>query len=251
MHDPGLSSRVRFPTTDWGAISAAGGDGATARPALGRLLERYLPALKSYLRVKWRVTGDRCDDLLQGFVAEKVLEQGLIGRAEVQRGRFRNFLMTALDRFLISDFRRGVAARRSPGQGASAAGGNGNGDATEVPGGVGADVFDLAWARQVLDLTLQRMRQSCQVNGREEVWGLFEARVVRPALDGVEPPPYGELLRRFKFESPEQAWNLLATGKRMFQKNLRLVVAEYAADEDDVEDEIRLLRQILGQGSAF
>jgi len=111
------------------------------------------------------------------------------------------------------------------------------------------DLFDLEWAKQAVDLAVQRMRRQCQAGGRQDVWGVFEARVLGPTLHDAEPVPYDRLVRQFGFASPEQAVSLLTTGKRMFSRNLREVVAEYADDEQETEDELRRLKRILAGGA--
>src|SRR5687768_6670248 len=78
-----------FPTTHWTLVESAGSaSDAERRAALGGLLARYLAPMRAYLIVSKRVAPDRADDLLQAFVADKVLEQGLLRRAERGRGRF-------------------------------------------------------------------------------------------------------------------------------------------------------------------
>ena len=238
------TTRIPFPSTDWRTISRAAGDGTARQRAVGELLEKYLPALRSYLRGRWRVAADRIDDLMQGFVATQVLEQDLFGRAQERRGRFRDLLVTALDRHVIDQLRRESATVRSPGQVASL---DGLPEHAEPAAAAPADSFDVSWARQALDLALVRLRDECQAAGRDRVWAVFAARVVGPAMDGAAPEPYEKLLGRFGFESPEQASNLLMTAKRMFLRHLRAVVSEYA-DEDEVEEEIRDLRRILAEG---
>ena len=86
-----------------------------------------------------------------------------------------------------------------------------------------------------------------RVVGREQMWGVFEARVLGPTLEQREPISYAELVDRFKLESPAQASNLLVSGKRMFIRALHSVVAEYGASEEDVEQEIADLQTILAQ----
>ena len=83
-----------------------------------------------------------------------------------------------------------------------------------------------------------------------DVWGVFECRLLAPMLDGAEPMPYEALVERFALRSPAQASNVLITGKRMFERALRAVVGEYAADEAEVDEEIAELRQILSRGGA-
>ena len=68
------------------------------REALGVLLRRYVPALRAHLVVQKRVPRDAAADLIQGFVCDKVVEQGLLAGADRCKGKFRSFLRTALDR---------------------------------------------------------------------------------------------------------------------------------------------------------
>jgi hypothetical protein len=76
--DP-LTTLGFFPSTPWSAVSlAAHGEEPTGRRALGALLARYLPAMRTYLVVERRLDRHRADDLLQSFVAERVLEGNLL-----------------------------------------------------------------------------------------------------------------------------------------------------------------------------
>jgi len=107
-----------------------------------------------------------------------------------------------------------------------------------------AGAFEVAWARGVVSEALGRMRAECEAGGRAEVWGVFEARVVRPILESAPPADYAELVRRFGLQSPSQASNVLMTGKRMYARALRTVVGEYAKGLE-IDAEIEELREIL------
>ena len=79
-----------FPSTQWSLVDrAAAGDAKARQRALGDLLQRYLPALRAHLVFKKRIDQERAEDLVQGFVTNKVIEQGLIARADPGKGRFR------------------------------------------------------------------------------------------------------------------------------------------------------------------
>src|SRR5690349_5943762 len=68
-----------FPETQWSLVGlAAGPDGdQRQREALATLLRRYLPALRAQLVAARQFANDAIDDLLQGFVADKVIAQQL------------------------------------------------------------------------------------------------------------------------------------------------------------------------------
>ena len=238
---------ARFPTTRWSLVDLVRrGDAEATREALGELLTRYLPALEAHLIRRRGLSTHEADDLIQEFVASKVLEKGLIARADQQLGKFRTLLLTALDRFVIDRARRAGAKKRSPGD----AGLISLGDhqpalpAGESPSGI----FDVTWARGVLAETLKRMRQRCEAQGRDDLWGVFQLRLAGPILTGSEPADYAQLVERFGLKSPAHASNVLVTAKRMFARTLRAVVAEYCQDDQEVESEIEELRQILGRG---
>lgn len=235
----------RFPTTHWSLVGRAGQDATESkRQALGELLSRYLPALRAHLVCGKRLSPDDSDDVLQEFVATKILEKELIGRADAELGKFRTFLLTALDRFLIDRHREGIARKRSPGDHRLQALGDG---AEQVQAGQPTDAFDLAWARNVIDQTVQLMRAECESSGRADVWGVFECRLLEPLLHGAEPIAYEDLVKRFGLQSPSQASNLLMTGKRTFARVLHAVVGEYARGDDEIEAEIRELMEVLAR----
>jgi RNA polymerase sigma-70 factor (ECF subfamily) len=215
------------------------------RRTLEALLRQYLPALRAYLMARRRVGPHEADDLIQGFLASKVLEDQILARADPARGKFRTFLMTALERYAISEYRRDSSATRSPGQAPAPLDEIAE---AEHPSRDAADLFDVAWAKQAVEVAVGRMRRECEAGGRADLWAVFKARVLDPALRDDEPTPYERLVPELGLESAAKAANLLATAKRMFSRNLNEVVAEYADDDADAAEELGRLRAVLSQG---
>jgi hypothetical protein len=242
------SDNSPFPNTSWSLIARTADSSTTVRRrALAALLNQYSPALRAYLVGRRRVDQERAGDVLQGFVVSKVLEQRIIRRADQTRGKFRSFLLTALDHYLIDEARADCAAKRSAGQATAPLQELSDAD---HPSREDVDLFDLEWARQAVDVAIKRMHRECEAGGRTDVWEVFEGRVLAAAFDGPAPLSYEQMVQRFNLASPEQASNLLVTAKRMFARNLREVVGEYADDEPDVEEEVRRLKSILAQSGA-
>ena len=232
----------RFPTTSWSLVALAADEGPEAqREALEKLLVRYLPAMRAHLIFGKRMAPDAAADLLQDFVTTKVLERDLIAQADRQLGKFRTFLLVSLDRYWLNQLRDRGAQKRKVDM-AEALGDHADRLATVD---AEADAFHSAWARDLLKQSLDQMRAECESSGRDEVWGVFECRVLEPALHGTEPIGYDALVERFGFRSPSQASNTLATAKRMFARFLRSAVSQYAGSDEEIDEELDDLRKVL------
>ncbi len=238
-----------FPSTRWSLVDRAGHLNAEAkREALGQLLVQYLPALQAHLVHRRGLNPERADDLVQEFVTNKILEKDLIARADQQLGKFRTLLLTALDRFVKNQIRDEHAKKRAPSQGAILA----FDERYEgLPAGQApSEAFDVAWARGVVAEAIRQMRTECEETGRQDVWGVFQCRVIGPILEATPPVDYKRLVERFGFKSPTQASNVLTTAKRMYARALRSAVGQYTQDEEEIESEIEELKEILARCGA-
>lgn len=223
------------------------GKSAAAPAALADLIRTYMPALRAHLVGAMRLNPHQADDALQGFLTDRVLERNTLALANEQRGRFRNFLLTALERFVIDEHRRASARKRSPSTSVV--------DVHEHESAIPSppappDLFERAWAGEVLREVLRRTRQECIASGRSHLWEVFEARILLPVTDGLPVPSHEALCQRLKLGSPVQAANALGSAKRVFRRNFRSVVAEYAADESEIDEEIRELWAIFSSPRA-
>ena len=229
-----------FPDTSWSLIGrVAAGDSAGSREALGVLLGMYLPALRARLVLDRRVNPDLAEDVLQDFVADKILAQELIARACREKGKFRSFVLTALDRYLIDRLRRDAGPSRSqPPLDAEV-------EHLAAAGQGPCDAFVREWARQLVAQAIQRTQAECAARNRPDLWALFCGRVLECGPDGAQPTPYEQFMAEFGFTSVAQASNALVTAKRMFLRSLRSVVAEYIEDPAQIDDEIADIRSAL------
>jgi RNA polymerase sigma-70 factor (ECF subfamily) len=236
-----------FPVTHWSLVRRVRGADPTAkREALSELISRYRPALRSHLVLRQRMDPDKADDLLQSFLCDKVVEQNFVERAEQQRGKFRTFLLTALQNFTKSDYRKASARKRSPGNLSPI---NEELDISD-DGALPDEGFDVEWARSLLANAMARMKAECHKAGRQDLWTVFETRLVAPMMQDAEPMAYEQLVKACGFESPAQAANALVTAKRMFERILRATVGEYAKDTEAIDEEIQDLRVILSRARA-
>jgi RNA polymerase sigma-70 factor (ECF subfamily) len=232
-----------FPPTQWSLVRGAkAADMEARRAALATLLRRYIPALRAHLKAHRRTPENLVDDLLQGFIADKVVEENLLAKAERSRGKFRTFLLVTLDRYVMSQHRRGTAAKRSPQQKFVALeAGPATGCASSDP----SQQFNVMWARESIAEALRRMEAECAIQGRSDLWTIFHARIIAPLFEGIEPTPYEQLVKKLNLATPLQACNLLTTAKRTFSRHMLNVAAEYSSDESEARDEMDQLREIL------
>jgi len=107
-------SHGAFLTTEWTVIDhIRSGDKSSSTVLMNDLLKKYWKPVYCYLRRKG-FDNERAKDLTQGFFQEVVLGRELIRRADQARGRFRTFLLTALEQYLMRVHRKETAQKRIP-----------------------------------------------------------------------------------------------------------------------------------------
>ena len=104
-----------FATTHWSLVAEAGGAASPeCRAALATLCELYWYPLYAFVRRKGYQAAE-AQDLTQSFFTE-LLEKDRLQLADQQRGKFRSFLLGALNHFLANQRRADAAQKRGGGQ---------------------------------------------------------------------------------------------------------------------------------------
>src|SRR5262245_41307841 len=100
-----------FRTTHWSVVLLAGQIGSNgSAEALEKLCRAYWPPLYSYIR--WRGYSEHdAKDLTQGFFA-RLLEKNYLGSLKLGKGRFRSFLIAALNNYLANEWDRAGRIKR-------------------------------------------------------------------------------------------------------------------------------------------
>ena len=240
-----------FETTRWTQIQKAKTHDQQRRQAsVNNLMSRYWKPVYCYLRRKGYNNED-AKDLTQGFFFEIVFGRELIQKADKTKGRFRTFLLTALDRYITSVYRKKTAKKRLPEHGLAQL------EDAELPDIPIANskicpgqTFHYAWAIDLLDQVLTKIREEYCSTDRTTHWEVFQATVVAPILEDAEPPSLAELCEQYRIESEKKASNMVITVKRRFRTVLRNHVRQFVQSDSEVEDEIRALIEILSKGGA-
>jgi len=235
-----------FRTTQWTQLlDARTLDEGRRRDALGAVMARYWKPVYVYLRRKGR-SNEAAKDLTQGFFEQVVLGRELVQQADQAKGRFRTFLMTALDRYVTSVHRAETARKRAP------AGGMVHLDGVEAPErlepshhATAEEAFAYSWASELLDEVLEAVAADCRRAGQQTHWQVFFATVVQPIQTGEPAPTMADLCRQFGIRSEAKASNMNVTVKRRFKAVLRARVRPHVEADDQVDQEIRELMAIL------
>jgi RNA polymerase sigma-70 factor (ECF subfamily) len=97
----------------WTEVLNASKEGtATSLEARNRLCQTYWYPVYAFLRRKGTLPGEAAD-LTQAFLAE-VMQPGNLARADRTRGKFRNYLLGALDKHLANQWDKVNAQKRKP-----------------------------------------------------------------------------------------------------------------------------------------
>jgi DNA-directed RNA polymerase specialized sigma24 family protein len=233
------SASDNLPGTLWTLV----GDAGSGLPdALARLLTLYRRAMVTHLVIRQNWQPADAEDIVHNFVMDKILTQNFVAAANRKAGRFRNFLLTSLDNYARERRRAAAAQKRRPD-----AASRFDEDFDAPVRGAPADPFHIEWARDLVACCVQRMEAECAASNRRRIFEVFRGRLLEPAVRGATPLPYGEMVERFGFGDPMQAANALITAKRMFERHLRAAIREYAATEEEVEQEIKELFDALSQ----
>ncbi|MBE2285537.1 MAG: sigma-70 family RNA polymerase sigma factor [Prosthecobacter sp.] len=189
-NDPATTaSRARFDTTRWSLVAAADSKHSdVAGEALNDLCRAYWRPIYAEIRRRGHAA-DASQDLTQDFFA-RLLRHEAFGRADREKGRFRTFLLGALDFFLIDHLRSKQALRRGGGEillPFSTQEGESWFREQPAYGSTPAEAFDQQWAVVLMDRALEALRDEYRATGRENVFTAVEPFLTADSgADGYE-----------------------------------------------------------------
>lgn len=238
-----------FGTTHWSQITKAKThDEERRRASVNNLLKRYWKPVYCHLRYKG-YDNEHAKDLTQGFFHEIVLGRELIQKADQTKGKFRTFLLLAIDRYVTSIYRKETARKRRP------EGGLAEMDTADMPDlpmeqskSIPELAFHYTWATNLLDQVLDAIREEYCSTDRAAYWAVFRARILGPILENAEAPSLTELCEKYDIESEKKASNAIITVKRRFAAVLRQYLRLSVQSDSEAEDEFRALVEILSEG---
>ncbi len=235
-----------FVTTHWSVVLAAGrSDTTRAQTALEKLCRAYWFPLYAYVRRRGHSVED-AQDLTQEFFA-RVLEHHWLARADQAKGRFRTFLLTAMERFLANEWdkvralKRGGGRRNIPIQL----------DTAETRYGVEPvdthtpeQAFEYQWAVTLLDEVIGQLEAEFRARDQAD---LFAA--LKPCLVGNSASqPYVELAAKLGMEEGTVKVAVHRLRQR-YRELLRAEIANTVESPAEVDAEMRHLFNVLAHST--
>lgn len=231
-----------FHTTRWSVVLKAGeaSDGSEARTALELLCRDYWYPLYAFVRRKGR-DPDEAADLVQAFFL-RLLERALLSRADPERGRFRTYLLTALDRFLIEEWRKGAALKRGGGRRVFSFDleqGEERYQREPESRETAEREYERRWAQTVLERALARLGEEAEAKGQQA-----RHRALLPYVGAGGEAPYRDLAAELGMTE-----TAVKTAVHRLRKRCRALVRDEVrqtlADPSLVDEEVRALFSAL------
>lgn len=235
-----------FLTTQWSVLDGIALNGDTkSHDLIDGLLKRYWKPVYCFLRRKG-YDNEQAKDLTQGFFQEVVLARDLIQRADRTRGRFRTFLLSALEQYLGRVHRKETARKRIPRDKLIQWDNIDPADLPEPVTGLTAEQsFNYAWVSDLLDTMLPEVQAACHSQGKTIHWKVFHDRVLQPIMENVPAPSLKEICDKYGIENTEKASNMIITVNRRFRATLKRHLRRAVANNSEVEQELEELMRIF------
>lgn len=233
-----------FLTTRWTVVLKAGRqEDAESSQALAELCQTYWFPLYAYVRRRGHGRED-AEDLTQAFF-ERFLRKNYLQGLEAERGRFRAFLLAAMNHFLANEWDR--ARRLKRGGGAPHLSLEWDVAHQRYHGGGWDELsvspecaYDRAWAVTLLEGVLNKLEAEYVASGRARFFETARACL----LPGAESQPQRALAEQVGMD--EAAFRMAVSRlRRRYRECLREEIAATVSDPDRVEDEFQSLRAAL------
>ena len=231
-----------FPATLWPQVlKARDGNDGEGREALAALCKLYRYPVYAFIRRKGKAHHE-AEDLTQEFFA-RFIEKEFLGPVDPDKGRFRTFLLTLVQRFLCTEWERSQAQERGGGAVFCTWDAEWADDRyTNEPAHnlTPEKLFDRNWLSAVLTHAMADLKAEYAQAGQAEILEVLEPFVVRDAAYGG----YSEAAARLKMtEGNARQW--ASRIRQRYGECIRARIAETVDSEAAVEEELRSLYAAL------
>lgn len=232
----------RFVNTPWtDVLLARAPELPAARDALERLCRLYWYPVYAHIRPQSKSPQD-AEDATQEFF-RLLIEKNYLGAVDRQRGKFRSFLLVAVNRFLLNARKHDTRLKRGGGQvpislDAQAAE---NRYLAEPATSLTPDkAFERRWAETVLDQARSSLRQDYIESGKREVFDTLERFLGSRTRFG----DYAEAARILEL-TPGAVAVAAHRLRQRYRESVREAVRPTVASPSDIESEMHHLFELL------
>jgi RNA polymerase sigma-70 factor (ECF subfamily) len=218
-----LNANPSALTAQWSLVlKARRKDREQAMAALAKLGEAYWYPLYAYVRQRGH-SPEEAKSLAHEFFA-RLLQNKTLSYMKRDCGKFRSFLLTAMNHFLTDEWRKGRLERSSASP------------ASPAP----EKVFEQNWALAILNVVYDRLKREYVEAGNGELFTQIKFSVIGKA----EAVPCAELASRLSI-TEEILRQRVAELRRRFGELLREEVTSLVATPAEMEEELRSLFHAL------
>ena len=232
---PDTAMGARFAATSWTNVMAAQQSGSPeAAAALEKLCGAYWYPLYAYLRRKGN-DPHRAQDLTQEFLY-RLIKENYLGAADRRRGKFRSFLLAALNHF-VSNQRDYERALKRGGRMTFVSLDDTEGETRflrEPASGQSPEkIFERNWFLALFDEALARLRAEQVAAGRGEVFDQLKQFVIEDAEAGE----YSAAARQVRM-TPNAVAVTVHRLRERYKKLVHEEIVRTVADPSEIEEEL-------------
>ena len=216
-------------------------DATRAQQALADLFQTYWYPLYAYIRRRGYSQHDS-EDLVQAFCLH-LQEKHVVMKADPQRGKFRSFLLTSLQNFLANEKEHAHAKKRGGGQELirlDAQSAETRYRLEPADSLTPETIFEMRWAHALLEQTLAGLRADFHGRGKDRLFDGLSSFLT----SDLHEESYQEAANRLRLPLSSIKTTIFRL-RRDYRSRLREEIGRTVSSPDEVDDELRHLRQIL------
>ena len=192
-------------------------DTARAMEALSRLCQTYWYPLYAYVRLRGH-SPQEAKDLTQQFFSRLLQNNKTLAYMKRDCGKFRSFLMSAMNHFLVDEARQGRVAKP---QGPS-----------NLP--LSEKIFEQNWALTVANVVYDRLKREYEDLGKGELFAALKHCLASTSA----AVSYSELANRLSL-AENSVKNIVQSLRQRYGEILREEMANLVATPAELEEELR------------
>jgi DNA-directed RNA polymerase specialized sigma24 family protein len=232
---PETARGARFAATSWTNVLAAQQQGTPeAEAALETLCRTYWYPLYAYLRRKGQ-DPHKAQDLTQEFLY-RLIKENYLGAADRRRGKFRSFLLAALNHFVSNqrDYERAVKRGGRMSFVSLDDTGSESRFLNEPASHLSPEkIYERNWFLALFDAALARLRDEQVTAGRAALFDQLKSFV----LEDVEPGDYAAAAARVNM-TPNAVAVTVHRLRERYKKLVREEIVRTVADPSEIEHEL-------------